>query len=219
MNVQECLDAKFGYANQNYKSDSFNGKVERELIGDDIKDAFYTYKYFDILEWWKKFGNKQWPELASAAAILIGKPTHNGFQERVFSRGTYKDCKLKQRLNEHSFEMSVLNSINSGLLTTAKEAVLEESEIENVVATFFAKRNVQTNIILPRDVEESEVSKAMNEFNNEVLEDGTNEADENINEKNDDGTEVHKDDNDKYDSGVGTYSFDGEWDDSDYENL
>ncbi|MCU0338120.1 MAG: hypothetical protein MUF12_09730, partial [Sediminibacterium sp.] len=109
MNVQEDLDAKFGYGNQKYKSDSFNGKVQRELIGDDIKDAYYTYKYFDILEWWKNFGYKQWPELATAAAILIGKPTHNGFQERVFSRGTYKDCKLKQRLNEHSFEMSVLN--------------------------------------------------------------------------------------------------------------
>lgn len=44
--------------------------------------------------------------------MFLGKPTHNGFQERVFSRGTYVDGKLRKRLKEENFEMSVLNSFN-----------------------------------------------------------------------------------------------------------
>jgi NADH dehydrogenase/NADH:ubiquinone oxidoreductase subunit G len=53
----------------------------------------------------------------------LGKPTHNGFQERVFSRGVYLDGKLKKRLKEENFEMSVLNSFNEQRVSVIKQAL------------------------------------------------------------------------------------------------
>ncbi len=62
------------------------------------KDAMYISNYFDLMKWWKIYGSYQYKELSTGASIFLGKPTHNGFQERVFSRGTYADCKLKKNL-------------------------------------------------------------------------------------------------------------------------
>jgi hypothetical protein len=53
----------------------------------------------------------------------LGKPTHNGFQERVFSRVVYLDGKLKKRLKEENFEMSVLNSFNEQQVSIIKQAL------------------------------------------------------------------------------------------------
>jgi NADH dehydrogenase/NADH:ubiquinone oxidoreductase subunit G len=55
--------------------------------------------------------------------IFLGKPTHNGFQEQVFSRGVYLDWKLKKRLKEENFEMSVLNSFNEQQVSVIKKAL------------------------------------------------------------------------------------------------
>jgi hypothetical protein len=57
------------------------GKITKNV------DAFYVSKFFSCMTWWK-LNEKKYPELAVAANIVLGKPTHNGFQERVFSRGT-----------------------------------------------------------------------------------------------------------------------------------
>jgi hypothetical protein len=52
-------------------------------------------KYFDLLLWWKQAGSMSFAEVSCAALVMMGKPTHNAFQEWVFSRGTYKDSLLK----------------------------------------------------------------------------------------------------------------------------
>lgn len=75
------------------------------------KDALYIAQYFEATTWWCQH-EKQYPELALAACIALGKPTHNAFQERVFSRGTYSDSILRKSLKEENFEMSVLNAVN-----------------------------------------------------------------------------------------------------------
>ena len=54
----------------------------------------------------------KYSELTVAATVLLGKPTHNTFQEGVFSCGTYTDTKLRKCLREEFFEMSVLNAVN-----------------------------------------------------------------------------------------------------------
>lgn len=77
----------------------------------ELEDALYISQFFDSVKWWQQHENI-YPELAAAASILLGKPTHNAFQERVFSRGTYTDTKLRKRLKEEHFEMSVLNAVN-----------------------------------------------------------------------------------------------------------
>jgi hypothetical protein len=90
-------------------------------------DAGYTSQFFDVLQWWKIVGENKYGELAVAASIFLGKPSHNGFQERVFSRGTYTDTKLKKRLKEENFEMSVLNAFNGKRIDNIKEKLKVES--------------------------------------------------------------------------------------------
>jgi hypothetical protein len=48
-----------------------------------------------------------------AVCIILGKPSHNGFQERVFSQGTYRDDKLRKRVRDENFEMRVLDNLNA----------------------------------------------------------------------------------------------------------
>jgi hypothetical protein len=57
-------------------------------------------------------GARTFVEVKCAALVMLGKPTHNTFQESVFSQGTYKDSLLKKSLKEDKFEMVVLNSLN-----------------------------------------------------------------------------------------------------------
>lgn len=90
-------------------------------------DAGYTSRFFDVLQWWKIVGENKYGELAVAASIFLGKPSHNGFQERVFSRGTYTDTKLKKRLKEENFEMSVLNAFNGKRVDNIKEKLRVEA--------------------------------------------------------------------------------------------
>ena len=90
-------------------------------------DAGYTSRFFDVLKWWKIVGEKKYGEVAVAASIFLGKPSHNGFQERVFSRGTYTDTKLKKRLKEENFEMSVLNAFNGKKIDDLKEKLRVEA--------------------------------------------------------------------------------------------
>ena len=92
-------------------------------------DVIYISNIFDVLEWWK-IKEKTYPELAVGACIVLGKPTHNAFQERVFSRGTYTDTKLRKQLKEESFEMSVLNAVNSRTIESCSDMI---DEINNKI--------------------------------------------------------------------------------------
>jgi hypothetical protein len=76
----------------------------------------YVYKYFDVLTGWRV-------NAGVAAAIVLGKPTHNAFQERIFSMGTHKDTRLRNRLKEDGFEMSVLNAVNDKDLVSNEETI------------------------------------------------------------------------------------------------
>ena len=111
MNMTEYLEAN---GNDLYKLLSKKKQIDYKKI-DEWKDALYVSKFFDSTKWWKEHEAK-YPELALAATIMLGKPTHNAFQERVFSRGTYSDTKLRKRLKEEYFEMSVMNAINGTMI-------------------------------------------------------------------------------------------------------
>jgi hypothetical protein len=111
MDVAE--DLKAGYGNGRYIKEK-NSIVFARII--NFKDAYYAFKYFDLYKWWYVFGKKCWPELTTAASIMLEKPTHNGFQVHVYSRGTYTDTKLRQSLKERNFEMAVLNSLNGTIV-------------------------------------------------------------------------------------------------------
>jgi hypothetical protein len=128
LNMVTILDE---YGNERYKLDKKRNKINYTMIT-LVNCAAYVGKYFDVLGWWMA-NNKLYPELAVRACLVLGKPTHNGFQERVFSRGTYQDTKLKKRLKEENFEMSVLNAINNrkvqnlqGMMDFGLESLLSE---------------------------------------------------------------------------------------------
>jgi hypothetical protein len=64
-----------------------------------------------LLSFWKDMCDKY--EELGVAALVLGKPTHNAFKERVFIRGTYTNTKLKKCIQQDTFEMSVLNAVNN----------------------------------------------------------------------------------------------------------
>jgi hypothetical protein len=109
------------YGNERYMKEKKN--IDFNRIRAPINDPYYAYKYFDLMKWWKQFGSSRWPMISVVAAIVLGKPSHNGFQERVFSRGTHRDDKLKQRLLDQNFEMSVLNSLTNTKLTEVMKSI------------------------------------------------------------------------------------------------
>ena len=96
-----------------------------------------------------KQGHLRFPKVAVAASIVLGKPYHNGFQERVFSTGTWSDGKLKQRMTSDNLELSVLDKVNSDrcakLLASIVELKIEKDEIsKNFIEDFFSKATADT---------------------------------------------------------------------------
>jgi hypothetical protein len=75
-----------------------------------------TRTLFDVIGWWRNHGHKLFPRLAVGAFIVLAKVAHNGFQERVFSVGTFLDTKQQKRREERHYEMDVLQRINSDIL-------------------------------------------------------------------------------------------------------
>lgn len=118
LNVSTWLNE---HGNDLYQSlkDKKNG-IDYQKIKEN--NVIYISKFFDVLDWWK-IKETTYPELAVGACIVLGKPTHNAFQERVFSRGTYTDSKLRKQLKEESFEMSVLNSVNSRTFESCSDMI------------------------------------------------------------------------------------------------
>ena len=164
-------DIETTYGNENYKKDMLDKNMENMKWVKSLKEPYYTFKYFDVLKWWRDFGANEWPMISTAAVILLGKPTHNGYQERVFSRGTYMDCKLKQSLKESSYEMAVLNSITTDQITKLKDDIrknnpglklnseLTETESEKWIKTFYENENLvlKRKNLFPEIIEEEDM--------------------------------------------------------------
>jgi hAT family C-terminal dimerisation region len=120
MDMIDWLDSM---GNDEYKNDRQQNLVDEDILRDYYKKGImYVYNYFDVLTWWRVNAGK-YNELSVAATIVLGKPTHNAFQERVFSMGTHKDTRLRNRLKEDGFEMSVLNAVNNKDLISKEETI------------------------------------------------------------------------------------------------
>ena len=117
---------------KNDKLNSNHEKLDKKKISNDSYNINYIISLSNVLMFWKE-NQIKYKYLSTAALISLGKPTHNAFQERVFSRGTYQDHRLKKRLLEDSFEISVLNAINNRHLTKIDDTINcinEKYEIE-----------------------------------------------------------------------------------------
>jgi hypothetical protein len=133
-----------------------------------------------VLQWWKVIGRNKFGELGIAASIYLGKPTHNAFQERVFSRGTYTDTKLKKRLKEENFEMSVLNAFNGKRIDDIKELLNQETSW-----------NIEKNTYIPNKTQAKEVIKFFKESDKvEIISETTPVAESTSNDNTDDTISV-----------------------------
>jgi guanylate kinase len=95
--------------------------------------------------------------LTPGASIFLGKPTHNAFQERVFSRGTYADSNLKKSMKENNFEMVVLSSLNCHKMDAIIKQQLMKVKKRNYNAHLTAFFNKKKNYSIENVVEESDV--------------------------------------------------------------
>ena len=137
LSIEEFLEE---YGNDDYRLDKKKGKInEKKLVR--YEDALYANTYFDLGMWWNVYGKNNFAYLVPGAAIMLGKPTHNAFQERVFSWGTYADGNLKKRMKESNFEMAVLNALNAKnmevLVRCMKYEVEDDSSVHHQVSRFF----------------------------------------------------------------------------------
>ena len=56
------------------------------------------------------------PHLFVGALLILAKREKNGFQEWVFSTGTFKNNKLAKHRNADNFKMAVLEHVNQGMV-------------------------------------------------------------------------------------------------------
>jgi hypothetical protein len=110
----------------------------------------YMKTLFDVFSWWTDTGCKLFPKIAVAALIVLAKATHNGYQERVFSIGTFLDTKQQKRREERHYEMDVLQRINRDLMQEQqyweemRETDASEKDKETMEEFFHITEAVQT---------------------------------------------------------------------------
>jgi hypothetical protein len=93
-------------------------------------DPLYAASLFDMFEWWRDYGKERFPMVGTVALIIFGKPYHNGFQERVFSKGSATDSQLRRKLKEKTFEMSVIEGLNCDIIERYHDWLVEYQELE-----------------------------------------------------------------------------------------
>jgi hypothetical protein len=118
--LEEELETYFKYITsinyveliKSYPSNLYNEKTFKADQVLKVKDPLYAARMFDVFGWWWHYGRNKFKYLELCALIDLAKPLHNGFQECVFSRGTFTDDQLRRKMKEISFELSILEAIN-----------------------------------------------------------------------------------------------------------
>ena len=79
-----------------------------------IGDTLYVAQHFDLLKWWEKKGQHLFKLIRLVAPRILATPGSNAFQERIFSKCTFFDSKLRAKTGDNRFEMGVLSAANRG---------------------------------------------------------------------------------------------------------
>jgi hypothetical protein len=113
---------------------------EKKLLEQKLNvNPRYTRSLFDVISWWRDMGSKLFPHLAVAAFIVLAKATHNGYQERVFSIGTFMDTKQQKRREQRHYEMDILTRINSEVMQEDEywKECMEDQDDKATLESFF----------------------------------------------------------------------------------
>jgi hypothetical protein len=97
---------------QRYSSALYNEATFNRDQVLQVKDPIYLASMFDAFAWWRSYGRESFKFIELCDLIVFVKPIHNGFQERVFSRGTFTDDQLRRKMKEETFELAILEAIN-----------------------------------------------------------------------------------------------------------
>ena len=149
-----------------FKSREKLDKDESFHLAVKLRDANNLRQYFDVLKFWKLIGSQRWPRLSTLAILLLVKPSHNGFQERVFSKGRYKDGWLQKRQHKDSNEISVLEAVNEAFMLnkdffqTLKDVEKTDRKENKQVINKFFERNTDDD-----HTDIAELSLLLNENN------------------------------------------------------
>jgi hypothetical protein len=155
---------------EQYPTENYEGREEVELLcslnDTHIKTPLWLAHRFDVLAWWRKVGMLLFPLMAVGAPIILAKPAHNGYQERVFSLGKFCDSPLRNKQTADNFKMRVLDTINKNnkSVQTCNNTFIEDKD--SFVKNFFTYENVakilsteeKTDVFLVEDEVEDEDS-------------------------------------------------------------
>ena len=152
------------YPSEDFLKYKLQDEKRHALKINKYKDVQYIARLFNVFKWWRESGSANYPKLATAARIILVKPYHNGYQERVFSRGTYADGVLRKCILENHYEMRVLESLNHGNVARLFSSMQEELKASSTkhgdearyIKEFFDSGNNPhcETILVPHDVEE-----------------------------------------------------------------
>jgi hypothetical protein len=166
-----------------FPSDKYNEKTFNQDQVTLVKDPIYTARMFDVFAWWRVLGRNRFKFLEVCALIVLGKPIHNGFQERVFSRGTFTDDQLRRKMKESTFECAILEGINCDVVDkymsiyTQKQKVSKEVVAERLETFWSSNKKLEEN--LKPNLSEDDVSSDEEEYVVEI--------DDELDEDSDDG--------------------------------
>jgi hAT family C-terminal dimerisation region len=138
---------------ESFKKELEQAAKDKEPAKVNKSSPSYAATRFDILHWWNTIGKGIYPKLAIGAPIILGKPAHNGYQERVFSIGKYCDNTLRNRMRPENFEMRVLDTVNQhndGINKFTKMATTTYDS--KFVRNFFTEPNLKLILKSPKNV-------------------------------------------------------------------
>jgi hypothetical protein len=186
--LEEEIEDYFKYiANMDYvelikkfPSKLFNNKTFMVKQVTVKKDPIYTSSMFDVFGWWRDYGRNRFPRIELCALILFAKPIHNGFQERVFSRGTFTDDQLRRKMKESTFEIAILEAINCDVvdryMESYKQRKTEASMSMNDRIDGFLKKNETLNKSI-HSLSDDDSTESENEEGYEVeIDDGLDDS-------------------------------------------
>ena len=104
------IDWKTVVSDTHRRPGSSDGKID--WTDGEVVNVLNIEPVFDVGKWWLTVGARQFPTICLVAARILAKPDTNAYQERVFSRCTFVDQPLRQRMNPETFELRVLSKVN-----------------------------------------------------------------------------------------------------------
>lgn len=106
------------YPSAIFKKDKKDNEAEVQSLKNLRVNVIWHYQI--VLSWWNYEGRQVFPNILPTAMIALGKPYTNAQQERVFSKVTWMDGKLRQSQSMDTLNKRVPCSVNREVVPTLR---------------------------------------------------------------------------------------------------